>query len=55
MARETNETFPRGTRADPMKARKGWGRRLLRAVFRIVWVIDKAFRLIAWLSGGDGG
>ena len=55
MAEETNETAPRGTTADPMKARKGWGRRLLKATFWGVWVIEKGFRLIAWLSGeGDG-
>jgi hypothetical protein len=52
MAQETNETFPRGTRADPTKARKGRGRRLLKAIFWIVWAIDRALRLIAWLSDG---
>lgn len=53
MSFEPNETDPRGTRAKPKpSAWKVWGPRLLKTVFWAVWVIDKAFRLIAWLSGG---
>tara|TARA_Y100000780_G_C13651968_1_gene404961 strand:+ start:114 stop:287 length:174 start_codon:yes stop_codon:yes gene_type:complete len=54
MSYETNETDPRGTRAHPQKpsAWKVWGPRLLKTVFWTVWVIEKAFRLIAWLAGG---
>ncbi|CTQ34440.1 hypothetical protein [Jannaschia rubra] len=55
MARETNETTPRGTTADPIKTRKGWDRRLLKATFWGVWVIEKGFRLIAWAFGEGGG
>ncbi len=54
MSYDTNETDPRGTRANPKKpsAWKVWGPRLLKAVLWAVWVIEKAFRLIAWLTGG---
>lgn len=55
MAKETNETDPRGTTAGPIKARKGWGRRLLKATFWGVWVIEKGFRLITWALGEAGG
>lgn len=52
MSYETNETDPRGTRANPRPSRwKVWGPRLLKTVFWAVWVIDKVFRLIAWLTG----
>ncbi len=52
MSYETNETNPRGTRANPKPSRwKVWGPRLLKTVFWAVWVIDKAFRLITWLTG----
>ena len=56
MSLEPNETNPRGTRAElqPTK-RKGRGQRLLRIVFWAVWLIDKVFRLISWLSGGPPG
>jgi len=54
MAQETNETAPRGTTADPIKASKGWDRRLLKATFLVVWVIEKGFRLIAWALGEAG-
>lgn len=54
MSYETNETDPRGTRSDPKPSiRKVWGRRLLKTVFWAVWVIDKALRLIAWLTGSS--
>lgn len=52
MAQETNEISPRGTRAETKQTRKVWARRLLKAAFWAVWVIDKALRLVAWLSGG---
>jgi len=53
MSYDTNETNPRGTRANPKPTeRKSKGERLLGAVLWTVWVIDKVFRLIAWLSGG---
>ena len=53
MSYETNETAPRGTRANPKpSAWKVWGPRLLKTVLWTVWVIDKALRLIAWLTGG---
>ena len=48
---ETNETDPRGTSAKPIRSWKVWATRLLKTVFRIVWVIDKAFRLIEWITG----
>lgn len=53
MSYRTNETDPRGTRANLQKpsAWKLWGPRLLKAVLWTVWVIDKALRLIAWLTG----
>lgn len=52
MSYDTNETNPRGTRANPKPTNwKVWGPRLLKTVFRIVWVIDQALRLIAWLTG----
>lgn len=54
MSYDTNETDPRGTRANPQKPSiwKVWGPRLLKIVFWAVWVIDKVFRLITWLTGG---
>lgn len=52
MSLEPNETNPRGTRAEPISTkRSSWGERLLKTVFWAVWLIDKAFRLIGWLSG----
>lgn len=56
MPSETNETDPRGTRAKPrLTFGKATAKRLLRTVLLIVWVIDKAFRLFAWLIGGAEG
>lgn len=53
MSYDANETDPRGTRANLKPSIwKIWGPRLLKAVFWAVWVIDKALRLIAWLTGG---
>ena len=52
MSLEPNETNPRGTRAEPqLTNRKGRGKRLLKTVFWIVWLIDKALCLISWLTG----
>ena len=54
MSCETNETDPRGTRANPKSsAWKVWGPRLLKAVLWTVWAIDKVLRLIAWMTGGS--
>lgn len=54
MSYDTNETDPRGTRANSKEPSswKVWGPRLLKTVLWAVWVIEKAFRLIAWLTGG---
>lgn len=53
MSCETNETDPRGTRVNPKPSFwKVWGPRLLKAVFWAAWLIDRVFRLIAWLTGG---
>lgn len=53
MSYDTNETDPRGTRANPKPSRwKVWGPRLLKVVLWVVWVIDKVFRLITWMDGG---
>ena len=53
MSYDTNETDPRGTSANPKPSSwKVWGPRLLKTVFWAVWAIDKALRLIAWLTGG---
>ena len=52
MSFETNETNPRGTRTEPKPTKwKVWGKRLLKTVFWAVWLIDKALRLISWMSG----
>ncbi len=56
MSYEPNETNPRGTRAEPKPTvRNVWGKRLLKTVFWAVWLIDKGFRLISWLTGEPPG
>lgn len=51
MVKETNETSLRGTNATPQSRKGSWPARLLKTVFRAVWVIDKLFAFIAWLTG----
>ena len=51
MAQEANETSLRGTNAMPQSRKGSWRKRLLKTMFRVVWVIEKVFALIAWLTG----